>query len=114
MRKELENKVGRDKGGGGGGVIPRERRRSRGSIARKASLKKYFHLRTNSPPFSFFFLFLLSSSLLYASLLYAQVSAIALNELSAILPRAESPVLGIRECYRGEQPSSFLATSLQT
>jgi len=35
--------------GGGDHSRPRERRRSRGSIARKVSLKKYFHLRANSP-----------------------------------------------------------------
>lgn len=42
------------------GKLPRERRRSCGSIARKTSFKKCFHLRTNFLFYFFFFSFLRS------------------------------------------------------
>lgn len=85
------------------GKLPRERRRSCGSIARKTSFKKCFHLRANFP-FFFFFFFALN---FYA--FFAPHDRCA-ERSSDRLPSRESLSSGKERYYLGREEPSSLTT----
>lgn len=98
MHKAEENGVKEE------GKHSRERSRSCGSIARKASLKKYFQLRTNFP----FFLLLL---LLFFATLRAPLCFLCAVQSPGSANFRPSSFHGIREVSSG--PSLSLRTSLR-
>lgn len=89
------------------GKLPRERRRSWGSIARKTSFKKCFHLRANFLFFFFFFFF--SFFVLYFYAFFAPHDR-CVERSSDSLPSRESLSSGKERYYLGREEPSSLTT----